>query len=98
DQIRSYYRQMLEKIQAVPGIRNVTAMTGTPAAGPGMGTRFVIAGRPANPGERPGAAFQTVTSGYVDTLGIRMVKGRAFDEHDTETGMRVAIVNEFFVS
>jgi len=99
DQIRSYYRQMLEKIQAVAGIRNVAVMTGTPAGGTGMGTRFVIAGRPpANPAERPGASFQTVTSGYVDTLGIRMVKGRSFDEHDTETSMRVAIVNEFFVS
>ncbi len=99
DQIRSYYRQMLEKIQAVPGVRSVTAMTGTPSGGTGMGTRFVIAGRPpANPAERQGASFQTVTSGYVDTLGIRMVKGRPFDEHDTETGMRVAIVNEFFVN
>ena len=99
DQIRSYYRQMLEKIKAVPGIGNVAAMTGTPAGGTGMGTRFFIAGHPpANPGERPGAAFQTVTSGYVDTLGIRMIKGRSFDEHDTETGMRVAIVNEFFVN
>jgi len=99
DQIRSYYRQMLEKIQAVAGIRNVAVMTGTPAGGTGMGTRFVIAGRPpANPAERPGASFQTVTWGYVDTLGIRMVKGRSFDEHDTETSMRVAIVNEFFVS
>jgi putative ABC transport system permease protein len=67
DQIRAYYRQMLEKIQAVPGIRNVAAMTGTPAGGTGMGTRFAIAGRPAaNPAERPGASFQTVTSGYVD--------------------------------
>ena len=99
DQIRSYYRQMLEKIQAVPGIRNVTAMTGNPAGGTGMGTRFFIAGRPpANPAERPGTSFQTVTPGYIDTLGIRMLKGRAFDEHDTETSMRVAIVNEFFVS
>jgi putative ABC transport system permease protein len=99
DQIRSYYRQMLEKIEAVPGIRNVAVMTGTPGGGSGMGTRFSIAGHPpANPTERPGASFQTVTSGYVDTLGIRMVKGRAFDEHDTETSVRVAIVNEFFVS
>lgn len=99
DQIRAYYRQMLEKIQAVPGIKNVTAMTGVPAGGTGMGTRFTLAGRaPANPAERPGAAFQTVTSGYVETLGIRMVKGRSFDEHDTETSMRVAIVNEFFVN
>jgi len=99
DQIRSYYRQMLEKIQAVPGVRNVAAMTGTPAGGTGLGTRFFIAGHPpANPAERPGASFQTVTPGYVDALGIRMVKGRSFDEHDTETGMRVAIVNEFFVN
>jgi putative ABC transport system permease protein len=99
DQMRAYYRQMLEKIQAVPGIRSVAAMTGAPASGTGMGTRFNIAGRAsANPAERPGASFQTVTSGYVDTLGIRMVKGRSFDEHDNETSMRVAIVNEFFVS
>ncbi len=99
DQIRAYYRQMLGTIQAVPGIRKAAVMTGTPAGGTGMGTRFFIAGRPpANPSERPGASWQTITSDYIDTLGIRMTKGRAFDEHDTETSMRVAIVNEFFVS
>ena len=99
DQIRTYYRQMLEKIQAVPGIRNVAMMTGIPGGGAAMGTRFFIVGQPpANPAERPRSAFQTVTPGYVDTLGIRMVKGRAFDEHDTETSMRVAMVNEFFVN
>jgi putative ABC transport system permease protein len=99
DQIRSYYRQMLEKIQVVPGVTSVAAMSGVPAGGTGMGTRVSIAGHPlANPADRPGASFQTVTSGYVDTLGIRMVKGRAFDEHDTETSMRVAMVNEFFVN
>ncbi len=99
DEARSYYRQMLEKIQTVPGIKNVAAMTGTPGGGTGDGARFSIAGRPpANPGDRPRAAFQMVTPGYVDTLGIRLVKGRSFDEHDTETGMRVAMVNEFFVN
>src|SRR5262249_6316194 len=35
DQIKSYYRQMLEKIQAVPGVRNAAVMTGVPADGPG---------------------------------------------------------------
>jgi putative ABC transport system permease protein len=99
DEARSYYRQMIDKIQATPGIRNAAVMTGTPGGGTEGGTRFSIPGRPvANPAERPGAAFQAVTPGYVDTLGIRMVKGRAFDDHDTETSMRVAIVNEFFVN
>jgi len=99
DEARSYYRQMLAAIQAVPGIRNVAAMTGTPGGGSGGGARFSIAGPPpANPAERPSSSFQTVTPGYVEALGIRMVKGRSFDEHDTETSMRVAMVNEFFVN
>jgi putative ABC transport system permease protein len=36
------------------------------------------------------------TPGYVDTLGIRMIKGRSFDEHDSPTSPRVAMVNETF--
>jgi len=99
DQIRSYYRQMLERIQAVPGVRNVAAATGTPGAGTGMGVRFFIAGQPpASPAERLGSSLQFVTAGYVDALGIRMTRGRNFDEHDTESSMRVAMVNEYFVN
>jgi putative ABC transport system permease protein len=98
EQVTSYYRQMLEKIAAVPGVRKVAVMTGVPAGGPGAGVRFKIVGQPiASPAERPGAAFQMVTPGYIDTLGIRVTTGRGFDEHDTETSMRVAMVNESFV-
>jgi predicted permease len=51
---------------------------------------------PANPNERPGSAFQMVTPDYYDALGIQITKGRRFDEHDTATSPRVAIVNEYF--
>ena len=99
-QVKEYYRQMLEKIQAVPGVRNAAVMTGVPAAGPGSGTRFTIVGQtpPANPSDRPSSSLQMVTGGYVDTLGIRISKGRGIDEHDTEGGIRVAMVNEHFVN
>jgi putative ABC transport system permease protein len=99
DQMKSYYRQMLEKIQAVPGVRNAAVMTGLPASGPGSSARFTIVGQPlANPSERPSSGLQMVTAGYVDTLGIRVTKGRSLDEHDTDTSTRVAMVNENFVS
>jgi putative ABC transport system permease protein len=99
DQIKSYYRQMLEKITAVPGVRSAAVMTGTPAGGPGSGMRFSISGQPfANPSERPSAGFQMVTARYVDTLGVRVTKGRSIDERDTDTSPRVAVVNEYFVS
>jgi hypothetical protein len=62
--------------------------------------RFGIAGQPlaTNPNERPVSTVQAVTAHYVDTLGVRVIKGRGFDEHDTDTSVRVAMVNENFVN
>ena len=99
DQIKSYYRQMLERVQAVPGVRNAALVTGVPAGGPGGSARFSIVGQPlANPSELPSSGLQMVTAGYVETLGIRVTKGRRLDEHDTDTSLRVAMVNENFVN
>jgi putative ABC transport system permease protein len=97
DQMRSYYQQMLEKIEAVPGVKNAAAMTGVPARGPGSSRTFAIVGQPpANPSQRLGAAFQMVTPGYVEALGIRLVQGRSIDDRDTANSTRVAMVNERF--
>lgn len=98
DQIRSYYGSLLERIEALPGVVKAAAMTGAPARGPGGGTRFTIVGQPVDPQVRRNAAFQMVTPGYVDTLGIRVIKGRSLNEYDTATSMRVAVVNEDFVN
>ena len=99
DQIKSYYRQMLERVEAVPGVRKAAVMMGAPGGGPGSSTRFSIVGQPlASTAERPSCALQMVSAGYVDTLGIRVTKGRSLDEHDTDASTRVAMVNENFVS
>jgi putative ABC transport system permease protein len=97
DQIRAYYGQMLEKIQAIPGVTKAAVTTGDPGRGSRFGTRFNIVGQPVNPSVRMGTAIQMVTPEYVDTLGIRMVGGRNINEHDTATSMRVVTVNEHFV-
>jgi len=90
---------MLEKIEAVPGITNAAVMTGIPTRGTSFGTRFSIVGQPpVEAADRPQAALQMVTPGYIDTAGIRMIKGRGIDEQDTETGPRVAMVNEYFAN
>lgn len=97
DQIRAYYSQMLEKIQAIPGINKAAVMTGVPTRGPSFGRAFTIVGQPQlNPSERRASGFQVVTPGYVEALGIRMLKGRSIDDRDTATSPRVAMVNERF--
>lgn len=97
DQIRAYYGQMLENVQAIPGVTKAAVTTGNPGSGPNFGARFTIVGQPVNPDTRYRTGVQMVTPDYVDTLGIRMVSGRNINAHDTSTTVRVATVNEHFV-
>ena len=96
DQIRSYYGQMLERLKATPGVTNAAAMTGVPAISSGLGTRFDIVGQPPST-ERRNSLFMVASPGYFETLGIRVMSGRSFNDADTSNSMRVALVNEHFV-
>lgn len=98
EQITAYYRQMLEKVEAVPGVRKAAALAGNPVGGPGFGMPFSVVGQHVERSERPVAGFQMVTPGYDEALGIRMTKGRSIEDHDTVTSPRVAVVNEYFVN
>ena len=96
DQIRAYYGQMLERIENLPGVTKAAVTTGIPGRGTALGTRFTIVGQPVNPSARLGTGVQVVTPEYVDTLGIRMTRGRSINEQDTATSVRVVTVSEFF--
>ena len=99
DKIVAYYRQLLSRIQAVPGVTSATAMTGLPLFGAGFGMPFTIVGKPAfsDPSMRPSAGFGMVTPDFFKTFGIRLVNGRFFNEQDTASSVKVAVVNEEFV-
>ena len=45
----------------------------------------------------PSAHYLIVGTGYFRTLGIDLVRGRPFDEHDNASGKQVCVVNEEFV-
>jgi putative ABC transport system permease protein len=97
ERISPFYRQLLEKIEAVPGIEAATVTTGVPLRGTGLGRPFRIGGSPpVDLGSRPVAGFQMVTPGYFETFGIRVLEGRPFIEQDTASTARVAMVNETF--
>jgi putative ABC transport system permease protein len=97
-QIDSYYRQILNRIQAVPGVSAAAAVTGSPLLGTSDGMPFSVVGGPVvDFAQRPAAPFQSVTADYFKTFGIRVVRGRTFNDQDTATSVRVAMVNEDFV-
>jgi putative ABC transport system permease protein len=98
--INSYYQQILSSIKAVPGVLDASASAGLPLEGDYFGMPFTIAGEPefSDPSLRPGANFGMVTPDYFKTYGIKVLRGRAFTDQDIAATVRVAMVNEKFVS
>jgi len=96
--IVAYYRRMLDSIRSVPGVSNVTAMTGMPLEGAGFGMPFTLAGDAVynDPSQRPNTSFGMATPDFLSTFGIKLLKGRPFSEQDTASSVKVAMVNEEF--
>ena len=97
EQINAFYRQLLDRVGAIPGITSVSASTGMPIIGTNFGMPFNLAGQEvADRSSRPGAGFNMVTPEFFKTFGIHMEKGRALTEQDVAGGLPVAVVNETF--
>jgi putative ABC transport system permease protein len=94
-QITEYYRQILDRIQAVPGVRDVAATSSLPLDGWGYGMPFQIAGKPVvDVSNRPGCFFKMISPSYFPALGMRLRKGRGLSETDTQAAAPVMVINE----
>jgi putative ABC transport system permease protein len=97
-QVNNFYRQIEDRIGALPGVTSVSVAEGMPLEGTNFGMPLTVEGHDvADPSQRPTAGFSMVSPGYFDTYGIRMVKGRPITAVDRAGGMQVAVVNEAFV-
>jgi predicted permease len=97
-EMTAFYRNLIERVQALPGVVSASASTGIPIYGTSFGMPFDIVGKAvADRSQRPGAGFNMVSPGYFQTFGIRIAKGRAFTAADVAGGAPVAIVNSTFV-
>ena len=97
-QILNFYRQLEDRIGALPGVSSVSISEGMPLDGTNFGMQFTVEGHDvSDPSQRPNAGFSMISPGYFQTYGIRMVKGRPITAEDRAGGMQVAVVNEAFV-
>jgi putative ABC transport system permease protein len=97
--INAFYRELLDRVRAVPGVLSASVSTTMPVRGAWVGfMAFDVVGRPARDDtDKSGALWSVASPAYFETFGIPLVRGRAFDEHDREGAQRVVIVNEAFV-
>jgi putative ABC transport system permease protein len=99
------FERLREQLNALPGVQNVTAMSGLPPNRPILANDTDIEWIPNAPaGQAPDPQYpiqnvdywQYVTLNFAETLGVPVVKGRAFSQNDVG-GQPVAIVNEALV-
>jgi putative ABC transport system permease protein len=94
DAIASFYGSLIERIDAVPGVRSSAVVRVVPLRG--TATRpFHVDGRPVDdPAQRPTARINVVGARYHETMGIPVTRGRAFTTHDRAGTPPVVLVNE----
>jgi len=91
----NFYKQVLDRIQTLPGVVSAGYSTSIPLAWKGGTSGFYPEGL-KNPirGMAYDANHRQVTSNYLQTLKIALRQGRYFDDHDNAQSMKVAIINE----
>src|SRR5262245_26347089 len=94
-QRREFYQRLEERLASLPGVERVSLAGSQPVYGFNSSGGFMVEGQtePA-PGQHPEVYQEPITAGYFDTLGIRLLSGRAFTSADTADRPAVVIINE----
>ena len=95
--------RVVERLQTVPDVRAVAAVSAPPFGGQWFAIPFLIEGRPLPPAATPGiqaaadqqtADYFAVTPGYFDVMSIPLMRGRDFTGHDRPETPLVVIISE----
>ena len=94
ERFAEYHHELLRHVQAIPGIETAADGKMVPFGGETWNDGII----PEGAAEDKGAAWENfVTPGYFKAIGTPLLEGRDFDERDTATSVKVAIVNQAFV-
>ena len=91
-------RQLVAKLEALPGIQSVALSDRVPLGFGGGSTSVKPQGYVSQANESMETQVAIITPNYFQTVQIPMVKGRDFTLQDTKSSERAVIVNETFVN
>ncbi len=93
---QQFYAQLLERVSALPGVRSAALGLCAPVSGGCNGTIawFPPAKEPFRDGRDPSVGIHWITPGFVDTLSVKLLRGRNITEHDRAGQPKVLLVSE----
>ncbi len=94
EQTGEFFRQLTERVKALPGVVGAGATWQLPLGGASAMASLNIEGQPDEPGNVPMGVIHAAGPGYFGTMGIPILQGRDFTDHDDLRSAPVIIVNE----
>ncbi len=88
-----YKRDLVKRVQAVPGVESAAHAMLVPFGGSTWNDGVLLEGSDQDAGD---AWLNYLGPGYFKTVGTPLLAGRDFDDRDTATSVKVAIVNQSF--
>jgi putative ABC transport system permease protein len=95
DAINIFNQKTLDQLNTLPGVRSAALAYDLPLEGWSFGEPFEVSGTGAgSSATRPFAHYQGVSTQYFETLGIPLMRGRAFTAADSAKSEPVCIIND----
>ena len=88
-----FFRQVLERVRALPGVAHAGAVSDLPFSGSRTSQSFELEGRPES-SLTPNADYRKISPDYFRAMGIRLLSGREFTDGDAKDSTPVAVVND----
>lgn len=96
---RTFFKQVLEQIDALPTVENSSAITELPIGGSNSAFPVSVEGQPPASGEQSIAFYNAISPNYFRTMGIPLMNGRYFDANDEgESSPKVVIIDKAMVN
>ncbi len=92
----AFYKQVIERIRAIPGIKDVGSVNHLPFdwRHGSMSLNLSFDNQKSGPNERYSGDYRVVSSDYFEVMSVRLLKGRTFTEQDNLQTPIVAIINQ----
>jgi predicted permease len=96
-ELTALYRQLLDRLGTLPGVKSATIATYSPMSGTGRNSTITLHGYTRGPDEDMGVADMMIGPDYCETLGVPLLLGREIGLRDTPAAQKIAVVNQSFV-
>jgi len=90
----SFYRQLLERVQTLPGVKAVAIVNQLPMSDATANASFDVEGRPSSNSDVNVADTQVISPDYFRAMGISLLRGRFLNEEDANLPPAFVIVNQ----